>query len=197
MNTTKMLACFSLSLIGLGTLTACQVNVNTPEDQKRASAMPGYHGKEHSKMHHARHHQHMMQKACEGKAAGSSSQIEFKDRSITGQCELVFVPKKLSKEELKQQRDAWRADGKKMTEMRTERPRQQGAVMTDAERAERVKQYEQRLIQQQAKQKAIASACQGQKAGQSISLKIGQHQYAGSCQVVFKPSLNQATTTKS
>ena len=110
---------------------------------------------------------------------------------------MVFIPKKLNKDELKQQYDAWRADGKKIAEMRTERPRLQGAVMTDAERAERVKRYEQRLIQQQAKQKAIANACQGQKAGQSISLQIGQQQYAGSCQVVFKPSLNQATTTKS
>ncbi len=47
-----------------------------------------------------------------------------------------------------------------------------GEPLTDAKRAELTKQFDQRLAERQAKQQAIAKACQGKTDGTAIALKL-------------------------
>ena len=58
--------------------------------------------------------------------------------------------------------------------------------LTDAQRAELTKKFDQRLAQHQANQNAMAQACQGQKAGTTIQLKMGEQTINGKCEVRFQ-----------
>ncbi len=60
--------------------------------------------------------------------------------------------------------------------------------LTDAKRAELVKQFDQRLAERQAHQQAIAQACQAKANGTAVQIKSGERTIAGKCEVRFIPN---------
>lgn len=67
--------------------------------------------------------------------------------------------------------------------------------LTAEQRAEFEKKRTERLAQHQAQRAAIAKACEG-KAGQNITVKIGEKSIEGSCQVQFRPTRPERLTPK-
>lgn len=59
--------------------------------------------------------------------------------------------------------------------------------LTDAQRAELTKQFDQRLALRQAKQNAIAQACQGKANGTATQIILGEQTIQGKCEVRFQP----------
>jgi hypothetical protein len=136
-------------------------------------------GKQHMRAQHAM--QQAMTKACEGKKAGESVNFTLGQRDFAGSCEMVFMPERGQK-----LKSNYKMSAASMA------PRQHGTVMTDAERAEMVKQFDLRLAQRQAQQKAIQTACQGQTSTQAVQIKFGEHNVNGQCKLKFKPQAKAA-----
>ena len=63
-----------------------------------------------------------------------------------------------------------------------------GEALTDSQRAEMVKQYDQRLSERQALQTAFANACKGQTHGKAVQVKAGTQTIDGQCIVHFQPN---------
>lgn len=158
-------------------LTACQSQ--SAVQQPKPERMMKHKAERMGKHHAQRGMQHAMAKACQGKAAGDQVEVALGKRTLQGQCEMVFMPK----------RDQNLKSNYKMT--RPAAP-QKTAILTDAERAEMVKQFDLRLAERQAKQKAIQTACQGKTAGQAVELKFAEHSVSGQCQLKFKPQAKAA-----
>ena len=148
-------------------LTACQSQsaVQKPKPERMMKHQHERMGKHHAQ----RGMQHAMAKACQGKAAGDKVEVALGKRTLQGQCEMVFMPK----------RDQNLKSNYKMT-----RPAAPvTGVLTDAKRAEMVKQFDLRLAQRQA----IQTACQGKTVGQNIELKFAEKSISGQCVLKFKP----------
>ena len=150
-------------------LSACQSNTQLTQPKH-----------EHMMKHHQEgrmaKHQHMraMHQACVGKNAGDNVTVSFGQRTINGSCEMVFMPER----------------GQKALKSNYKMPiyaKQQNRLLSDAERAEMVKQFDLRLAERQAKQKAIQSACQGQSAAKTVNIKFAEQSIKGQCQLKFKP----------
>ena len=111
MNTIKILLSLGFSAVVLTTFTACQIHVTTPEKHKMSTSHMQSPHPEHRGQHKVRDGRLYAQirQACEGKAVGSQTEIRFKDKTLTGQCNLVFIAKPLSKAERLKQREAWQA----------------------------------------------------------------------------------------
>jgi len=60
-------------------------------------------------------------------------------------------------------------------------------TLTDAQRAEMVKKFDQRLARRQAQQQAMLQACQGKKDGAAAQIKLGDKMINGQCHVRFQP----------
>lgn len=201
MNLAKI-AIVGASILTLGTLTACQ-STNMTKDSDRPEKMHG--GKperkatpeqrEQMKKMHAERHESMkqMKTACDGKTVGTAVQIKMGDKTIDGLCNMTF-----------------KADAKEMKKYRGEHPSMQqpmrgdfrggmdmkrGEPLTDAQRAELTKQFDQRLAQRQAQQKAIAQACQGKTTETAIQIKLGEQTINGKCVVRFQPKPQVVPTT--
>jgi hypothetical protein len=156
-------------------LSACQSTTQVP--QPKHERMMKHHQDRHMAQKQQRGDRGMQRaiaQACEGEKVGEQVDVTIGQRHVTGQCEMVFMPERGQK--LK--------SNYKMQTRSTQTPR--NAVMTDAERAEMVKEFDLRLAQRQAQQKAIQSACQGQTTGKAVQIKFGEHSINGQCQVKFK-----------
>lgn len=201
-NMTKMLI-VSASVATMGMLSACQ---STPNHHERNS----HHDRNshHMKMHdersarlspeqrqqfeknRGRHQQfrQAMDTACDKKQVGETVQLTVGDRSINGQCEMTFYPERSSKGYMRQAPRPT-IDANTTAHNNAMTPRAHDAILTDAQRAELVKQYDQRLIERQTRQQAIASACKGQSHGQSVQIKLGEQPVNGKCMLNFRPKL--------
>lgn len=147
-------------------VSACQST--TPVQSAKSERMMKHKNERMYKGHpHAM--RHAMAKTCEGKAAGDTVQAALGKRTLQGQCEMVFMPK----------RDQNLKSNYKMSQPLT---RSQDPL-TDAKRAEMVKQFDLRLAQKQA----LQTACQGQTVGQNIELKFAEKNIQGQCVLKFKP----------
>ncbi len=65
---------------------------------------------------------------------------------------------------------------------------QRGEVLTDAQRAEMTKQYDQRLAQRQAHQQACAKPAKVKPMVKNVQVKLGDQQLNGQCLVRFQPN---------
>lgn len=181
----KKFAIASAAICGTLVLTACQST--TQVQQPKHERMLKKYDARMMKKHHDGRKQHMrgmhqaMNQACDGKKAGENVSLTAGQRSINGSCEMVFMPERGQKA-LK--------SNYKMTERAT--PSKRDAILTDAERAEMVKQFDLRLAERQAKQKAIQTACQGQTSGQAVQIKFAEQSISGQCQLKFKPQAKAA-----
>ncbi len=172
----KKLAIATTVIAGALALTACQsqTQVQQPKHERMM--------KHHQDGRMAKQHMHGMHQAinqaCDGKKAGENVSISAGQRSINGSCEMVFMPER-GQHALK--------SNYKMSERAA--PLKRDAVLTDAQRAEMVKQFDLRLAERQAKQKAIQTACQGQTTGKAVHIKFAEQSIKGQCQLKFKPNL--------
>lgn len=203
------LALVTTGVLSMGALTACQ-STPTPQDvspkahshQKHHADSRGQHltpeQREQFKQARAERQQVMrqIQQACEGKAAGQTVQIKANDKSINGSCQVRFVP---DREAMKNARAQFAKDGKFakdrklspeiMAQHRAESRAKRAEPLTEAQRAEKKKQFEQRIAQHKVHQQALQQACQGKTAGQSVQIKVGEQTLSGQCKVVFQPQV--------
>jgi F0F1-type ATP synthase delta subunit len=203
MNNMTKLALIGASVISMGALTACQsTTANQANDHQRM--MKDRHGdparkmspeqREQMKEMRAEQRQTLkeIKQACDNKASGTAVQVKAGDKVIDGTCTVKF---KADRQALKQEFKQARAE---QTSMRGEHRPMRGDMngpmhmrsaepLTDAKRAELVKQFDQRLAQRQAQQQAIAQACQGKANGTAVQIKSGERTIAGKCEVRFMP----------
>lgn len=208
MKTMTKIAVLSASVLSLGALTACQSsnNVQSAEqtrmmkhhadkyEQKERRLSPEQRQQfEAARQQRAEFHKQIRQ-ACDNKAVGSNVEIKAGDKTLTGTCNIYF---QADRKQLKDQRSDYRAKGEQRP-MRgdirhtSEQTRgfagaKHGEPLTDAQRAELVKQYDQRLAERQAKQKALIQACQGKKDAATAQIKVGEQTIHGKCHVRFQP----------
>ncbi|WP_180163262.1 hypothetical protein [Acinetobacter sp. YH12069] len=193
---TKM-ALIGASVLSMGALTACQ-STTAPKDNDHGRMMKQHHGdhdrrmspeqREHFKQMRAEQRQVFadMQKACNGKATGSTVQVKAGDKNIDGTCTMVFKADRQDMKKARGEHKPMRGD------MRGQM--QRGEPLTDAKRAELTKQFDQRLAERQAKQQAIMKACQGKTDGSAVAIKVGEQQINGKCEVRFQPKAPVAPT---
>ena len=191
MKITAKIGLVSASVCAMLALSACQSTQPTHERDRHAMKM---HEKnknltpeqrqQRQEMHEQR--QQFVQAintACDQKKSGDQVALTIGERSIQGQCKIQFYPDRPTKKDAP--REA-RPELRAQTDVKQAPRRQANAVMTDAERAELVKQYDLHLQQRQARQNAIAQACQGKNHGQAVEIKIGEQQMQGKCLVKFR-----------
>ncbi|MFV5403682.1 hypothetical protein VXQ92_02995 [Acinetobacter sp. 228] len=196
MQTMTKIALISGSVLSMGALTACQSTSNV-QSSDHPHMMKHHEGKKHHlspeqrEQFKAKRAERMqfakqLQQACDNKAAGSAIQVKSGDKTIDGTCQMVF---KADRKEMKSQRGEYRGMqaeyGPIRGDMRGSMMR--GEVLTDAQRSELTKQFDQRLAQRQAHQQAMRQACQGKKDGTAVQIKMGEHTINGKCLVRFQP----------
>ncbi|MDO5542454.1 MAG: hypothetical protein Q4F77_04000 [Acinetobacter sp.] len=189
------IALLGASVLGMGALTACQTSNDLTERQqvrmfKQHYAQDGQRfSPEQREQYRAMRAEHrafrgQIQQACDNKAAGTNLQLKVGDKTLAGTCTMRFQPDRQSfkqhRQYAMQQHQAMRANMPRMP--------QRGEVLTDAQRAEMTKQYDQRLAQHQAHQKAMRAACEGKTHGQHVQVKLGEQQLKGQCLVRFQPN---------
>ena len=206
MNTITKVALVSASVLSMAGLTACQSTNNVQTSDQ--SPMMKHHAEKHQKdrlspeqraeFAAARQQRidfnKQIRQACDNKAVGSSVEVKTGDKTIQGTCIIHF---KADPKQLKEQRAKYRAQGEqrpmrgelhgKVDQQRGFSGVQRGEPLTDAQRAELVKQYDQRLAERQAQQKAFVQACQGKKDGANTQMKLGEQSINGTCHVRFQP----------
>ena len=193
MNNMTKIALVGASILSVGALTACQSTTNT-QDQKHSRMMKEHNDKHDRKMSQEQReafkqsraeHREVMQKihkACDNKAVGSTVQITAGDKTIDGTCVSHFKP------EIKKADKQQRQDHRPMRGEVRQGEFKRGEPLTDTQRAEMVKAFDQRLAEKQARQQAVAKACQGQQAGKAVQIKVGTQTLDGKCEVRFQPS---------
>lgn len=193
----------STGLLSLGALTACQTT--TVPQAKEPNTMKHLEKKnisaeqrEAMKQHRLERKQlfQSMQNVCEGKPANSSVQVKAGEKVIDGTCKIIF---KADRKEMKKEMKEKRADhGHMRGEHRPMRGEVRGMnyqrreILTDSKRAEPTQAYDQRLAKRQQQQQAIAQACNGQSAGNTVNVKIAERTIKGVCEVRFYPNVKLA-----
>ncbi|WP_374664646.1 hypothetical protein [Acinetobacter sp.] len=195
MNNMTKIALVGASILSAGALTACQ-STAAPKDADHGQMMKQHHGdqerkmtpeqREQMKQMRAERHAMMkqMQQACDGKAVGTAMQVKAGDKTIDGTCLMTFKADHKARGEHKPMRGEHRPMHAGMHGQM-----QRGEPLTDAKRAELTKQFDQRLAERQAKQQAIAKACQGKTDGTAVAFKVGEQQINGKCAVRFQPNV--------
>ncbi|MQW90827.1 hypothetical protein GFH30_02510 [Acinetobacter wanghuae] len=195
------IALVGTSVLSIGALTACQ-STNNVQSPDQAHMMKHHADKQHHKDHRLTPEQRekfaaarqqraelnkQIRQACDNKAVGSSVEIKSGDKTLAGTCAIHF---KADPKALKAKHDEARAKGEHRPmakEGRTFTAVNRGEPLTDAQRAELTKKYDERLAKRQAQQKAMLQACQGKTDGAVAQLKVGEQSIDGKCHVRFQP----------
>ena len=202
MKAMTKIALISASVLSMGALTACQSTSNVNEQKDHSRMMKHHEGQKQHRLTPEQREQFkaaraermqlhkQIQQACDGKAAGSAVQIKAGDKTIDGQCKISFKP---DHKGITGQRGEFRSMRGEHRPMRGDvrqfkQHAAQTGALTDAKRAELVKQYDQRLAQRQARQQAMANACNGKTTGQTVQIKLGDKSVNGQCSLRFKPN---------
>lgn len=216
MNTMSKIAMLTASVLSVGALTACQ-STTAPKDVKASHQFDGRHGErmdrkmtpEQREAFQARLAERkaafeQIKNACEGKAVGQAVQVKFGEKTVDGTCAIHFkADRQMNKDDMKKNMHKMHAEHHGMKgQHRPMRGDIKGFAMhgemkgahakreplTDAQRAELTKKFDQRLAERQARQQAIAQACQGQSNGKAVELKFGEQSIKGQCVVRFQPN---------
>ena len=196
MNTRSKIALITASVLSAGALTACQTTTS-PNDAKGPHKFDGpRHERQMTpeqreqfkkRVEERKAFAEQIKKACEGQAVGQTTQVKIGDKTIDGTCVAHF---KIDRKDMKNLRDGHRPMKGEHRPMKGEfnkGPHQNREPLTDAKRAELTQKFEARLAEKQQRQQAITKACQGQKVGQTVQIKVGDKTLNGQCQVRFQP----------
>lgn len=204
MNASSKLGLMTLSLIAVTALSACQSTQNTAStktDQVAAQHhghMKGHHGDsnmhnmyKHNKGQHSAGRQQMfeqMQAACKDKTVGQSVEVKFKDKAITGQCQLGFQandPKQFKtqfKSVMQQQVPNDSTARLSRTEIEKLSVEQRTAYRNEKRQSNQVRREQHRQQWQN-----IQAQCQGKTVGSAVQVKLGEQHIQGQCQLQFQP----------
>lgn len=197
MNVITKIALASVSLLTLGTLTACQSN-HTMKNHDQKHMMKHAHTQhdrqispeQREKFQQARSERkqviQQIKTACDGKTVGQMIQVKTPNQTIEGTCIMTFKADRKTRGEHRSLNNEPRVAYAEMHKMRM----QHNQPLTDARRAELTQQFDQRLAQRQAKQQAIIKACQGQSHGKTVQVKVIDQTLQGTCQVKFQRKMS-------
>ena len=200
MNSMTKIALVGASVLSMGVLTACQ-STNTVKDTNNdhAHMMHDHHQKHDRKMtpeqrenfQQARAERkqviEQIQKACDSKAVGTAVQVKAGDKTIDGTCVMTFKADHKAAKHMRGEHRSMKGEHRPMRGDINSMQMKRGEPLTNAQRAELTKQFDQRLAERQAKQQAILKACQGQTDGKAVQLKVGAQSIDGKCEIRFQP----------
>lgn len=185
-------ALMGVSVLGLGSLTACQSMSGAEDD--RSQRMTKKHDAQHDrKMSPEQREQYKQARAekrevmknvrtaCDNQAIGSTVSIQAGEKSITGVCAMTFKPEHKKGEKKDHHPMKGEMKGSMPMHMNRSEP------LTDEKRAELTKQFAQRLAERQAFEQAQMKVCAGQKGGAKVQIKAGTQTIDGKCEVRFQP----------
>ena len=210
MNSMTKIALVGASVLSMGALTACQsTNTVKDTDNDHARMMHDHHQKHDRKMtpeqrekfQQARAERkqvvEQIQKACDSKAAGTAVQVKAGDKTIDGTCVMTFKADHKAAKHMRGEHRSMKGEHRPMrgdiNSMQMKRgdinsmQMKRGEPLTNAQRAELTKQFDQRLAERQAKQQAILKTCQGQTDGKAVQVKAGAQTIDGKCAIRFQP----------
>lgn len=200
MNSMTKIALVGASVLSMGVLTACQ-STNTVKDTNNdhARMMHDHHQKHDRKMtpeqrenfQQARAERkqviEQIQKACDSKAVGTAVQVKAGDKTIDGTCVMTFKADHKAAKHMRGEHRSMKGEHRPMRGDINSMQMKRGEPLTNAQRAELTKQFDQRLAERQAKQQAILKACQGQTDGKAVQVKAGAQTIDGKCAIRFQP----------
>lgn len=204
MNSMTKIALVGASVLSMGALTACQsTNTVKDTDNDHARMMHGHHQKHDRKMtpeqrekfQQARAERkqviEQIQKACDSKAVGTAVQVKAGDKTVDGTCVMTFKADHKAAKHMRGEHRSMKGEHRPMRGDINGMQMKRGEPLTNAQRAELTKQFDQRLAERQAKQQAILKACQGQTDGKAVQVKAGAQTIMVSVQFVssLKPLL--------
>lgn len=178
MTKTLKLMVIATSVVSASLLSACSSTTQKPQYKEQRMLKhkdQRMHKQDRAHMHTYR----QIAQSCEGKKEGEKVSITMGERVISGQCNKVFVA-----EHGQTQKNGFKTRNQMKPHQQL---RRQDTPLSDSQRAERVKQFDQRLAERQAKQKAIQQACQTQSIGKNIQVKFSDQSINGQCVLKFKP----------
>ena len=194
------IALVGASVLSIGALTACQsTNTVKATDNDHARMMHDHHQKHDRKMtpeqrekfQQARAERkqviEQIQKACDSKAVGTAVQVKAGDKTIDGTCVMTFKADHKAAKHMRGEHRSMKGEHRPMRGDINGMQMKRGEPLTNAQRAELTKQFDQRLAERQAKQQAILKACQGQTDGKAVQLKVGAQSIDGKCEIRFQP----------
>ncbi|TCM68120.1 hypothetical protein EC844_106103 [Acinetobacter calcoaceticus] len=210
MQTASKLALISFSVLAALTLSACQSTQSTPVNSAEPQHRSGHHHdrsqmtdaqKQHWQQQSAGRKQlfNQMQQACDGKKLGQNLQLQVADKTISGQCQLMFKPEARVGTELhtrqhqphtmRMQDQNQHPQGRDKHNQAPVDPQNMSAEQIQ-QRELRQQQFALRRAERQQKWQALQNACNGQTVGKNIQAQIGDKTLNGQCVVKFKPDLN-------
>ena len=200
MNSMIKIALVGASVLSMGALTACQsTNTVKDTDNDHARMMHGHHQKHDRKMtpeqrekfQQARAERkqviEQIQKACDSKAVGTAVQVKAGDKTVDGTCVMTFKADHKAAKHMRGEHRSMKGEHRPMRGDINGMQMKRGEPLTNAQRAELTKQFDQRLAERQAKQQAILKACQGQTDGKAVQVKAGAQTIDGKCTIRFQP----------
>ena len=200
MNSMTKIALVGASVLSIGALTACQsTNTVQDKDNDHARMMHDHHQKHDRKMtpeqrekfQQARAERkqviEQIQKACDSKAVGTAVQVKAGDKTIDGTCVMTFKADHKAAKHMRGEHRSMKGEHRPMRGDINGMQMKRGEPLTNAQRAELTKQFDQRLAERQAKQQAILKACQGQTDGKAVQVKAGAQTIDGKCAIRFQP----------
>ena len=200
MNSMTKIALVGASVLSIGALTACQsTNTVQDKDSDHARMMHDHHQKHDRKMtpeqrekfQQARAERkqviEQIQKACDSKAVGTAVQVKAGDKTIDGTCVMTFKADHKAARHMRGEHRSMKGEHRPMRGDINSMQMKRGEPLTNAQRAELTKQFDQRLAERQAKQQAILKACQGQTDGKAVQVKAGAQTIDGKCAIRFQP----------
>ncbi len=184
------IALVAASILSMGALTACQSTSSSKPEY--AGHMMGHHHDRQMSPEQRAHFKQMraerqafheqVQKACDGKTIGQTTQLKAGDKTVDGTCNMVF---KADRKALREMRSEFRQDQGRM--MRDHhRGQHHMQQMTEEQRAQLQQQREQKRTERQAFHEQVQKACAGQNNGQPIQVKLGEKTITGTCVVKFQ-----------
>lgn len=191
-------ALVTASILSVGALTACQ-STSTKDYEHGRMMHDGKH-KNHMSPEQREQMQQMRaqykdfrgqaQKACDGKSVGQIVQIKTGDKTVEGTCNLVFKADQKIRDEMRQEFQRLGAENSRM-----HRGGMRMHDMTEEQRIEVQKQFEQKRTERQAQWNTIQKSCEGQTNGKTVQVKVGEKTLGGTCVVKFQPQqpIPQAT----
>lgn len=198
MNTLSKIAIATATLLSMGALTACQSTATRPDQPQQGHHLRHGHQMTPQEQEQRRANFEQMKQACDGKNAGDAAQVSFKDKTISGQCQLSFRPNPPpAGQAMPQPRDGQPApqnaqlpppqDGQPAPAPQNGQlppPPQNGA---NGQPPMPPKDHMMKHHKHRGDFKAFQHVCDGRTAGQALKVTFKDKTVFGTCEVQFRP----------
>ncbi len=157
------IAAIGTVFVGLASvLSACQ---STSADQRNDTHKMHHKGDQRDGRSHdkqdKKYPMQQMQNVCQNQSVGAQVEMQMGKRTQAGTCQVMFMP---NRDDMKSMMEMWKKDETSRSDKKSN--------------------------MQQIRQ-SIQNACQGQKTGSNIQVKINGQTIDGKCEIVFQPNKMQ------